>query len=72
MLRTSPPNMHMSDAAPMPWNTRAAVSCHSVPARAQPSEARVNSIRPKVNMRRKPMRSASADKGSSIITTARL
>ncbi|MNV13811.1 hypothetical protein D3C71_1044710 [compost metagenome] len=64
--------MHISVAAPTPWNTRAAVNCHSVPARAQPSEASVNRIRPKVNMRRKPMRSASADSGSSAITTARL
>ncbi|CUI46318.1 Uncharacterised protein [Achromobacter kerstersii] len=64
--------MHIKVAAPTPWNTRAAVSCHNVPASAQPSDANVKSIRPKVNMRRKPMRSASADKGSSIITTARL
>ncbi|MNS74020.1 hypothetical protein D3C72_1074830 [compost metagenome] len=64
--------MHISVAAPTPWKTRAAVNCHKVPASAQPSDARVNRIRPKVNMRRKPMRSASADKGSSVITTARL
>ncbi|CUK11257.1 Uncharacterised protein [Achromobacter sp. 2789STDY5608615] len=72
MLRTRPPNRHISVAAPTPWNTRASVSCTSVPASAQPSEASVNSTSPKVNMRRKPMRSASADSGSSIITTARL
>jgi hypothetical protein len=72
MLRTSPPNMHISVAAPMPWNTRAAVSCQSEPARAHPSDASVNRTRPKENMRRKPMRSASADSGSSIVTTARL
>ncbi len=64
--------MHMSVAAPSPWNTRAAVNCHNVPASAQPREASVNSTSPNVNMRRKPMRSASADSGKSAITTARL
>ncbi|CFN71645.1 Uncharacterised protein [Bordetella pertussis] len=72
MLRTSPPNMHISVAAPTPWQTRASVRCHSCPAKTQASDDRVNSSRPKVNMRRKPTRSASADMGSSMTTTATL
>ena len=45
-------------AAPRPWAARAAISCPSVEAKPAASEATATSIRPAMNTRRRPSRSA--------------
>ena len=45
-------------AAPRPWNARATMSWMSVCASPPASEATPNRIRPEMNMRRRPSRSA--------------
>jgi hypothetical protein len=57
-------------AAPMPCTARAPLSIVMSVARPQPSEASVNSARPKVNSRRRPSRSASAPAVRTVLASA--
>src|SRR5690606_14208176 len=72
MLRTNPPNKHTSMAEPKPWAMRDNSSPSKELDTAEASEDTRNRVMPKANMRRKPMRSATADKGNSETTTTRL
>ena len=66
--RASPPEAWFSSAseagtisaAPTPCATRAAISSAPFGARPQPAEAAMNTAKPKVRMRRGPIRSPSA------------
>src|SRR3546814_1294145 len=64
ILRTSPPNRHISMAEPNPWAMRDSSKPSKDSDAAEASEASMNSVIPMANIRRKPMRSATADKRS--------
>ncbi len=60
----------ITNAAPMPWIVRAAISAPAPGASAEAAEASVNSARPKANRRLRPKRSPSED--AVISSTAKL
>src|SRR3546814_19808617 len=59
-------------AEPNPWAMRDSSKPSKDSDAAEASEASMNSVIPMANIRRKPMRSATADKGSRETTTTRL